>query len=211
MDVMPNYLTKKTQLFFLIAILVLSIIIRFASLGENPSGLTNDEADIGYDAYSLLMTGKDQWGVSFPISSFKGFGDYRPSLYTYLVVPSIALFGLNEFAVRFPSALFGVLTVLITFLLTRKIFNEKIALIAAFLLTISPWHIGMSRVGIESNIAVFLVIFATYLFFLTLNNPKLIVFTVLVTILCLYTYYSMRIFIPIIGSTAFLLYKDKFH
>lgn len=202
---------SKTNILSIFCIILLAGILRFVSLGQNPPGLTNDEADIGYDAYSLLLTGKDQWGELFPLSSFKGFGDYRPPLYTYLVVPSIAMFGVNEFAVRFPSALLGVLTILLTFLLTRKIFNGKIALIAAFLSAISPWHIGMSRVGIESNVAVFLTVLASYLFFLSLKNPKMIIFTVLVAILGLNTYYSMRIFIPIIGLGLFVLYRNKFH
>lgn len=199
-----NYL----KLVFLLIVLLAGV-LRFSFLGQNPPGLTNDEADIGYDAYSILKTGKDQWGELFPLSAFMGFGDYRPPVYTYLVVPSIALFGLNEFAVRFPSALIGLLTVILTFFLIKKLFNEKTALIVSFLLAISPWHIGMSRVGIESNVAVFLTVLAVYLFFLSFKNYKLLILSAIVIVLDLYAYYSMRMFVPVICLALFLLYKNN--
>lgn len=85
-------------------ILCLGVFFRFFQIGQIPAGLTNDEADIGYDAYSILNTGKDQWDAKLPIQSFAGFGDYRPVFYTYLVVPMVKIFGLTNVAVRLPSA-----------------------------------------------------------------------------------------------------------
>ena len=100
----------------LVLIIVLAAFLRFYQLGVNPPGLNWDETAHGYNAYSILKTGRDEYGYFMPLS-FRSFDDYKPPLYTYLVVPSVAIFGLNSFAVRFPSALLGVLAVLFTYLM----------------------------------------------------------------------------------------------
>jgi len=90
----------------LIAVLILAAVLRFYHLGFNPPSPYWEEAALGYDAYSILKTGKDFHGHSWPLIAFESFGDYKPSLYFYATVPSVAIFGLNTFAVRFPSAFF---------------------------------------------------------------------------------------------------------
>src|SRR3989339_362190 len=113
----------KQPLFWLV--LALGFLLRIAFLGSVPSGFTPDEASQGYAAYSLLQTGKDEWGIPWPITSFRAFADFRAPLQTYLMIPSIAIFGLNEFAVRFPSAIFGSLAILAVFLLANELFPGK--------------------------------------------------------------------------------------
>ena len=91
----------------LIVIIILAAILRFWKLGENPPALYWDEASLGYNAYSILKTARDEHGEFMPLSRFIAFGDYKPSGYIYASVPFIALFGLNEFSIRFASALAG--------------------------------------------------------------------------------------------------------
>ena len=86
------------NIFLLAFIVLLALFLRIYLLGIVPPGLTNDEADIGYDAYAILITGSDQWGNFLPTTSFMGFGDYRLPLYTYLVVPFVKIFNLNSFS-----------------------------------------------------------------------------------------------------------------
>jgi len=124
----------------LVAIMCVALFIRFYKLGENPVGLFRDEASTGYDAYSMMKTGRDQYGTFLPLFS-RSFGDYNESLYRFLVIPSVLCFGLTEFAVRFPAALIGLLKVLIFYFLERIWLGGRIALIPAFLLTVSHWHI----------------------------------------------------------------------
>jgi 4-amino-4-deoxy-L-arabinose transferase-like glycosyltransferase len=153
-------LRMSRPLVLLCIIFLLGVAIRFVGLGVNPVGIVDDEADAGYDAYSLLLTGKDQWGVSWPITSFRGFGDYRLPGYTYLSVAPVAAFGLTPFAIRFPSALFGTLTILAVYFLMKELFGRSsdfLPLLSAFFLAISPWHIGMSRIGLEETTSVFFV------------------------------------------------------
>src|SRR3989338_5274337 len=137
--------------FFLILILTVAAILRFYQLGANTPSLDWDEVAHGYNAYSILKTARDEYGYKFPLS-FRSFDDYKPPIYTYLVVPSVAIFGLNDFAVRFPSALLGVLTVIFTYLMVLKLFkNKNIALLSSLFLAISPWHLQFSRVAFETN------------------------------------------------------------
>src|SRR3989344_9550426 len=157
--------TKNLHLKFLLAgIVLLAFILRFYNLETNPPGLYWDEVSNGYNAYSVLKTAKDEYGVFLP-TVFRSYDDYKPPVYIYAVVPSIAVFGLNEFAVRFPSAAGGVLTVFLVYLVTKKFFrNVKLALFASFFLAISPWHIQFSRGGFEANFMIFLTILGLYLF-----------------------------------------------
>src|SRR3989344_2982193 len=116
-------LFKKTA-FILMLILVLATILRLPYLSRLPFGITIDEAGQGYSAYSILKTGRDEWGDFLPLNP-RGFGDYKPPVMMYLLVPSIALFGLSEFAIRLPSAAAGVLTVLIIYFLVRDLFKSR--------------------------------------------------------------------------------------
>src|SRR3989338_10790344 len=112
----------RTKL-LIILILLLAFVLRFYNLSQNPPGLYWDEVSNGYNAYSVLKTAKDEYGVFLPIV-FRSYDDYKPPVYVYSIVPSIAVFGLNEFAVRFPSAIAGVLTVFLSYLISLKLFKK---------------------------------------------------------------------------------------
>src|SRR3990167_9704477 len=151
----------------LISIIVIAVIFCFVNLANVPVGFNDDEAAFGYNAYSILKTGKDEWGRFLPFPVFESFGDWKLIGYLYPVVVSQAMFGENEFATRLPSAIFGVLTVFSTYLLTKKLFEKSflrftiydlrftVAPLAALLLAISPWHIAASRNAFESDILIF--------------------------------------------------------
>src|SRR5579859_5044425 len=109
-------LQKKWVIILLI--LLVATFLRIYNLSSNPPGLTPDEASLGYNAYSILKTGRDEYGTLLPVI-FKSFGDYKPGLYVYLAIPSVATFGLNEFAVRLPSVIGGVMTVYLVYLITK--------------------------------------------------------------------------------------------
>lgn len=199
----------------LFAIILLSFTIRLISLGNIPPGLTNDEADIGYDAYSLLLTGLDQWGQASPLTSFKGFGDYRLPLYTYLVIPTIYIFGLSGFAIRLPSALFGVLSVLLVFLVARKLFQKSrlnenaIGLFSAFLFAISPWSVGLSRVGIESNVAIAVLLAAILTFFYSFKKSWLLIVSFILFALTIYIYTSYSLFTPMVILLTLAIFRKE--
>ncbi len=190
---------KSIRRFFplaiLVAILLLGGILRFYRLGEVPPGLTDDEVNMAYDAISLLKTGKDQWNQAYPIFSFKGFGDYRSPVYTYLLMPLYPLLGATQEWVKVPSALFGLATIAILWGVAGKLgLDKKASLFAAFLLAINPWHWGMSRAAMVIVPAVF---FFSLAILLLLTARKRIGFIVLsacffaLTIYCYPAYFAV--------------------
>ncbi len=202
--------------FFLLGVIFLfGILVRFVGLGANPVGLVDDEADKGYDAYSLIQTGKDQWGASWPLLAFKGFGDYRTPLYTYLTIPSVSFFGLTPFAVRFPSALFGALTILSTYGLVFELFKDKkhaisLALLSSLLLAISPWHIGLSRMAMEVTVSVFLVTLGMVFFLRGRRWPKNLLLSGLLFGLSVYMYPANILLVPWILILFFIFFRKQY-
>ncbi|MBI4058828.1 glycosyltransferase family 39 protein [Candidatus Microgenomates bacterium] len=208
----------------LITILILAAILRFNELNTLPA-LNADEAAIGYNAYSLLQTGKDEHGNPWPIS-FQSFNDYKPSLFFYIVLPFVKLLGLSELAVRIPGAALGVATVLLVWLLAKELFPQQkkfsifkperpsfayfqfsISEIAALLLAISPWHIHFSRGGWEVNVATFFITLGIWLFLKGLKNNKFLVLSVLSLIASLYTYHAARVVVPLLMLGLLLIYR----
>ena len=111
---------KNINKIILLFIILLALFLSVYKLSKVPPSLYWDEASLGYNAYSILLTARDEYGKFLPLTNFAAFGDYKPPGYIYAAVPSIAIFGLNEFSVRFPSAFFGVLTVILVYLISRK-------------------------------------------------------------------------------------------
>jgi 4-amino-4-deoxy-L-arabinose transferase-like glycosyltransferase len=179
-------------------IIVLAAVLRIWGIGQYPVGLNADEAAIGYNAYSLLQTGKDEYGTWFPLA-FKSFGDYKPGLYFYIVVPFVGLFGLNEFAVRLPSALLGIGTIILVYFLAKNLFkNSWVGITSAFLLAITPWHIAFSRGSWETNAATFFITLGIYLFIKKIGDPKYLFFSLLAFLVSMYIYQSPRLVVPVL-------------
>lgn len=183
--------------FLLIGIIIIAAILRLWQLGSTPPSPDWDEAALGYNAYSVLKTGRDEYGTWFPLS-LRSYDDYKPPLYMYLTVPSVALFGLETWAVRLPSALAGILAVLGTFFLVKELYNRNLALLAAMLLAISPWHIQFSRIAFEANIGVTINIWAVWAFLKGLQQRKMLIVSAFLFGLGLYAYHSERIFVPLL-------------
>lgn len=190
-------------------ILFLGFMLRFWHLGINPPSLDWDEASLGYNAYSILQTGKDEYGNLLPLS-IRSFGDYKPPLYTYLTVIPVAVFGLTEFSTRFISAFFGFMTVLAGYMLVKELFPNKSCrffYFFTFLFAISPWHIQFSRVAFEANLGLFFVICGIWLFIKGVRQKGLFFFALLSFILSMYSYHSPRIIAPLILLGLVVLYR----
>src|SRR3989344_3190509 len=105
---------------FLLPILFLGFILRVAYLDKFPIGLYSDEAVFGYNAYLLIQTGHDEYNRFWPVS-LESFGDWKPPMQAWLAIPFVWALGLNEYAVRLPSAILGTLTILIVYLLAKEL------------------------------------------------------------------------------------------
>lgn len=190
----------------LTVILLLAATLRFYKLGVVPTSLNADEAAIGYNAYSILKTGKDEYGRKFPLL-FQSFDDFKMPVYIYLTVPGIALFGLNDFSVRLPSAVLGTITVLVTHLLVENLFaSSSLGLIASFILAISPWHLQFSRSAYEANVAIFFNVLGIMLLLKALKRRVLYVPAFLALALSVWSYHSSRVFVPMIIAGFIIIY-----
>ncbi len=207
---------KKLYILFLTAIFLLGFFLRFYQLGQIPGSLDWDEASWGYNAYSILHTGRDEYGIKMPMS-FRAFGDYKQPVYVYLDAASIAIFGLNSFAVRFPSAFFGSLTTVFIFLFLFELFYKEkkrnlIAIFGSLIFTISPWSIQFSRVAFEATNGLFFVLSGMWLFFRGVRTDKKsqIILGTLLFIISAYTYHSEKIFTPIIFICLLFYFRKYF-
>jgi 4-amino-4-deoxy-L-arabinose transferase-like glycosyltransferase len=191
---------------FILLILLLALFLRVYNISSNPSGLTPDEASLGYNAYSILKTGKDEYGTILPII-FKSFGDYKPGLYVYLAVPAVATLGLNETAVRLPSVIAGAFTVYLVYLIIKELFkSEKLAFIGLIIAATNPWLIYFSRGAWEVNILLTLTLAGIYFFFKSLKNSKFIILSAFFFGLTLIVYQGAKLSTGVVLFILAILY-----
>lgn len=202
------------QLAVLLAIVLFAGFLRFYKLGINPPSLDWDETSLAYNAWALSETGHDEYGNSWPLS-IQSFGDYKPPLYIYLLIPSLRMFGRTEFAVRLPSAVAGTLIVLVTFYLAKEMIGESnllIPLLASFLIAISPWHLQFSRIAFEANLGLLFYVLATWLLLRWINRQSSwsLFFSSVAGSAALMSYHSIRIVLPLLVLVILIVYKNKF-
>lgn len=188
-------MNKKEHILIFVLILLLAIFLRIYQIESIPPSLNWDEVSIGYNAYSILKTAKDEWGNFMPLS-LRAFGDYKLPLYVYLDVPFIAVFGLNELAVRLPSILAGLGVVVLIFLIVKELTkNTYLALEGMFISAILPWLIIFSRIGLEANLALFLTAASFYLFLQSFKKKSFLPISAITLGLSVFTYNSSRVLI----------------
>lgn len=201
-------MSKKLTKITLVLIILLFLFTRFYKIGEIPSSVYWDEASIGYNAYSIIQTGKDEWGEFLPLH-FRAFGEFKLPVYIYATAVSVKLFGLNEFAVRLPSVIFSLGVVFLTYFLAKRLFNNiVVALFSSFFVTISPWFFIFSRTGYEATAGLMFYMLAIYSFFLISKNRWYFLLTIFSFTLSAYSYNSFRIISPITFLILLLINKD---
>lgn len=201
---------NKKILAFLTFIIIIASILRLWQLGKVPISPDWDEVALGYNAYSILQTGRDEYGKFLPII-LRSFDDYKPALYAYLAMPSIGILGLNATAVRLPSAVFGILTVLAVFFLVKELFKkDNIALLSCGLLAISPMSIQFSRVAFEANVGVALNVFGILFFVKSFKRPWLLFLSAFMFGLGLHVYQGEKVFVPLLLLVLIAVFRKQF-
>lgn len=205
--------------FLLLFIALIALGSRITQVDRLPPSLNWDEVSHGYNAYSILTTGKDEWGFVLP-SIFRAYGDYKLPVYIYLTSLSVLLFGLSPFAVRLPSVLAGVGTVVFTYFLVLELYSrekikeskidrEILAAVSSFLVAVEPWSLFASRAAFEANLSLFFIVSGVYFFLKGFQKPSHFLLSSLFLGLSVWTYNSARIFVPILILVLFLIYwKD---
>ena len=203
-----KFIGKVKEEKYLILILFIGFAARLLWIGVIPGNraIFTDEAFSGYEAFSLVNYGTDSQGYINPVYLVT-WGVGMNAMQTWLIMPWVALFGLNTVTLRLPQAILGCIT-LVAFYKTALIFRgKKFAYIATFLLAVMPWHVMMSRWALESNnLPAFLALGMMFLAMGT-QNRKYLPLAALCYGLSLYCYATIWPVLPVllIASIAYLL------
>ena len=161
------------ELFIFLSIVLIASLARLLYLGTIPNGFHSDEVLNGYIGKYILTNGVDIYGNSHPLLYFNNFGDYPNVIPMYLSGAFAVLYDSTIFSVRFPIALFGIFTVILTYFFVKWIFKDTFAAaIAAIVITISPWHIVLSRATAENITASFVFFAGLFLIFISIERKK---------------------------------------
>ncbi|MFH0937370.1 MAG: hypothetical protein V1808_03680 [Candidatus Daviesbacteria bacterium] len=200
------------QLFALISIISLGCFLYIYRIGDIPPGLALDEVTHGYNAYSILLTGKDEYGKMFP-TSFRFFTAFTPPLYTYLTIPMVKIFGMNIVATRMTSVLSGIFAILIMFLLLKKlnVINYKITTYLGVLLyTISPWSIMYSRSGYEAMLSFLIYSLGILFIWIGFKKPLFLTIGIMVMSISIYASHTNKFLVPLLFLGLIIIFKNIF-
>ncbi len=187
---------KKSRILFIL-ILTAGIISRVYQFGIVPGDINQDEAFAGYEAYSILKYGMDTAGYNYPVY-LTAWGSGMNALESYLMMPFIALFGLKVWVIRLPQVIMAILSLPAVYSLVARLADKKAGLLSMFMLAICPWHIILSRWGLESNLTPAFLLFGLLFFVKGLEKPKYLIFSALMYGLSLYCYATYWIYTPFI-------------
>lgn len=198
--------------FIVSLIFIFGLILRFSFLSSVPNGLYPDETALGYNAFSILHSGKDEYGASYPLY-FRSFDDYKLPVYVYSTAIAMNFFGENAFSVRVMSALFGVLAIIsLYFLIVLLSKNKILAASIAFFLAVNPWHSFFSRAGYEVNVATSFITIGMLFFVWAIqrkNSIPLFLISITMFLLSVYTYNVTRLIAPLILVSLVIFYFKK--
>jgi 4-amino-4-deoxy-L-arabinose transferase-like glycosyltransferase len=193
----------------LVAIVLLATVLRVYELRDLPAGLYCDEAALGYNAYSLWHTGRDENGVRWPLFIWSFGVSYKNPVFTYAAALPTGLLGLDEFSVRLTSAAFGVGTVIAVYFLGQALFSTGFGLLAALFLAVCPWHLQFSRIAFE--LISFPFLFCIGMIFLVrfTRGRRTLPAAMFFFAACPYAYAVAKLFVPLFLAGFGVLYIDK--
>lgn len=185
--------------FPLLFLFISALLLRVVGWEKFPPGFTADEATMGYDAYSLLNTGRDQFGTAWPLA-FRSFGDWRPPLYIWATIPFVSVLGLTPLAVRLPSMIAGSIGVVLIYLLGKELFGRRVGIVSAVFLMLSPWSLLHSRFAQEANLSTLTILSGVTLaiYWLKANKLAYLSFSGIFFALSFYAYHNARLTTPLL-------------
>ena len=187
----------------------LAFALRVYSIDTVPGGFYTDEVISGYEASSILQTGRDSNGVFMPLY-FKASGDYREPIHIYSIVPFVALFGNTILSVRLATVLFAMISILFTYLFIKNMFSKNAAIFTAIILSFMPWHFIQGRFGVHIIVGIAFLSAGIYFFLRSLKDKKLFPLSMAIFSLSFYTYGTFRFFSFIIPLSLIFLHRKKF-
>jgi 4-amino-4-deoxy-L-arabinose transferase-like glycosyltransferase len=176
--------------FFYVFILALGILMRIVQFPYNPAGSNQDELQTALEVRSILQTGSDRWGYFWP-PLFLSWGSGQNALYNYIMLPFAAIFGDSMAILRLPALLCGCLSLPLIYQTMKNLTNKPVFALATMgFLAVSPWHIIMSKWGLEAFLLPFFYLLLLYVFSVLVNfeNKYSYLFLGMVFVLPMYAY-----------------------
>lgn len=207
-------------------IVILGLFLRFYRLGQVPVGLYWDEIAMYVDAKSIAATAKDMHGRNWLQTIFPSYGDYKLPVYIWFASLSFKLFGDSEWALRLPSAVAGIGTIIVSGLIAQALFkddkkdkgkeskNKKysyvIFLSTALVVAITPWSIMFSRTGFEGHLGQFILACSVLSLIKSKKSWLYLALSVFLGVLATYTYFSIRFVWPVVFLSYQVLFNVDF-
>jgi 4-amino-4-deoxy-L-arabinose transferase-like glycosyltransferase len=198
------FVNRKKEVILLTMAMLIAAFFNFYKSSEVPACLNSDEVAFGYNAYAILQTGRDEFGKLLPLR-FQSFNDFKLPLYTYLSVPFVKVFGLNDFSTRLLNKVLGILLVPTVYITALALFKKKkIAMLSAYLTSLAPWIYIISRHAHEGVLLVFFLLWALYFTvrYQEDRKPLNLLISDIFLILASHSYHLGRFFVAV-----FLLYQ----
>ena len=199
---------KKISLLYVTLGVIFAVgsLLRLTALELNPMGLHQDEAFCAYNAWSIMNFGVDSYENVRPVYYISGMS----ILYSYLQMPFIALFGMHTWVFRLPQAILGSVSILTMYGFGKELLGPRTGIALAALLAINPWHIQQSRVGLDCNVAVFMLLSAVYFLCRYLNGKKKSLWGAAVFFgLTLYCYALTWLVVPIFLVLTIIFFRKR--
>lgn len=173
-----------------------AFIVRFWGLGDIPLGINQDEALSGYDAFCLLMTGADHWGISNPIY-LMGWGSGTSVLYALLAKISFYIFDADVWALRLPQAIMGAISCYVFYLTLKLFYDKATAIVGLFLFSIMPWAVMNSRWGLDANVAPWFWLLGFYFYCRAVKDIRYLFISAVFYALTMYAYAGFWLFMAV--------------
>jgi len=208
--------------YWLFAILLLAAALRLYGLDMGDT--VNDEVFyafrglgwIDYDRAETQKTPLEWWdpratggATEIPWWTKLSFHDHPPLVFAVQNI-FMRVFGDSTFAERLPSAILGVASVYLIYLIGAILFSELAGLVAAAFLAVTLNHIYISRVGMQEAYVIFFMLLTSYLFLKAVRNDNYLIWTGVALGFAFLTKYNAFILVPIFLAYLTLYKRDYF-
>lgn len=140
---------RRSQLLLLVVVILVVTAVYVAGVPNNPPGFYLDESSIAYNAHTISQTGRDEFGVSWPLY-FRAFGEYKNPTYIYLLAALYHLFEASILVARLLSVTLGLMAALLLGILAKQMTGQRrIGMIVGVTALLTPWFFELSRLVLE--------------------------------------------------------------
>lgn len=205
-------IAPSMEIALFLSILAVAVFFRVWMIDQLPAGCYRDEGQNGTEGINI-MNGVELDGTKLPVYIERW--TQNAAMYMYFIAAFFKLFGIGVIQIREVSVFIGVLCVPAFYFLARYLFGVRVALIGAFLMAVTRWHVNFSRIGFLGIATVFFVITCMYFAYRLYRKRQVTDFIIFgaLTALSLYTYLASRL-IPV-GFAIFMVYmffaESKFY